>query len=143
MVAGRGGPQAVRVEGYRGALAEAGIDPHIVIDEAFSEMGGTRATEAILAAAGARAHLRGQRPDGHRRHAGAARAGIESREIAVVGFDDIPAARLVTPPLTTVAQFQDRMGARAAEILMERLRATHRSEPRRRCPFNFVERGSA
>ena len=32
-------------------------------------------------------------------------------DIAVVGFDDISAARLITPPLTTVAQFQRDMGA--------------------------------
>jgi LacI family transcriptional regulator len=42
-------------------------------------------------------------------------------DVSVAGFDDILAAALVTPPLTTVAQFQDRIGARAAEKLVERL----------------------
>ena len=46
MIAGRGGPQSVRVEGYRQALVEAGGTPHIVIDDEFSETGGMRATEA-------------------------------------------------------------------------------------------------
>jgi LacI family transcriptional regulator len=38
-------------------------------------------------------------------------------DIAVAGFDDIPVARLLNPPLTTVAQFPERLGRRAAELL--------------------------
>jgi len=65
------------------------------------------------------------------------------REIAVVGFDDISAARLVTPPLTTVAQFQDRMGARAAEILLARLKGDRPAiGTTEEMPFSLVERGS-
>ena len=63
--------------------------------------------------------------------------------MAVVGFDDISAARLVTPPLTTVAQFQDRMGARAAEILLARLKGSARSiGTTEEMPFSLIERGS-
>jgi LacI family transcriptional regulator len=43
-------------------------------------------------------------------------------DMAIVGFDDIPAARLVDPPLTTIAQFPERLGLRAAEMLFELLR---------------------
>jgi LacI family transcriptional regulator len=42
-------------------------------------------------------------------------------DIAIMGFDDIPSARLVYPAPTTVAQFQHKLGQRAAEMLMERL----------------------
>jgi LacI family transcriptional regulator len=42
-------------------------------------------------------------------------------DIAVMGFDDIPAARLVHPTLTTIAQFQDKIGQRAAELLFDRI----------------------
>jgi len=145
MVAGRGGPQGVRIEGYRDALAEAGIEPHVVVDEAFSEVGGTRAAEAILAgdygptaifaandlmAIGVMQALRDRQ------------IGIPG-DIAVVGFDDISAARLVTPPLTTVAQFQDRMGARAAEILLARLNGSTPSiGTTEEMPFSLIERGS-
>src|SRR5262249_47086553 len=45
MIAGTGGPQTVRIAGYRAALHPAGIEPHVVVDEAFSEVGGTRAAE--------------------------------------------------------------------------------------------------
>jgi LacI family transcriptional regulator len=43
------------------------------------------------------------------------------QDIAIAGFDDIPAARLVNPPLTTVNQFQENLGRRAAEMLFERI----------------------
>jgi len=42
--------------------------------------------------------------------------------MAIVGFDDIPVARLVHPPLTTVAQHPEQLGRRSAEMLFERLR---------------------
>ena len=42
-------------------------------------------------------------------------------DLAIVGFDDIPAARYVTPALTTVAQFQEKVGQRAAEMLLAHL----------------------
>jgi DNA-binding LacI/PurR family transcriptional regulator len=42
-------------------------------------------------------------------------------DVAVVGFDDIPAAATSTPPLTTVAQQIERMGRRMAELLLVQL----------------------
>jgi LacI family transcriptional regulator len=42
-------------------------------------------------------------------------------DIAVAGMDDIPAARLVCPPLTTITQYQQNIGRKAAEMLFERL----------------------
>ncbi|HEX4213481.1 MAG TPA: LacI family DNA-binding transcriptional regulator [Candidatus Dormibacteraeota bacterium] len=44
-------------------------------------------------------------------------------DVAVAGFDDIPVAGIIRPPLTTVAQDGVRMGERAAELLFERLTA--------------------
>ncbi|MDB5541764.1 MAG: transcriptional regulator, LacI family [Devosia sp.] len=145
MVAGRGGPQSVRVEGYRAALAEAGGTTHVVIEEEFNEIGGLRAAEAVLAsgyaptaifaandlmAIGVMQALRDR--------------GIDiPREIAVVGFDDISASRLVTPSLTTIAQFQGDMGVKAAQILMERLRGSRPGAGSAlEMPFSLIERGS-
>jgi LacI family transcriptional regulator len=45
-------------------------------------------------------------------------------DIAIAGFDDIPAAALVDPPLTTINQYQDMIGKRATEILFERIHGT-------------------
>lgn len=145
MVAGKGGPQGVRVEGYRTAMAAFGGTEHVVIEDEFSELAGVRAADAVLAsgynptaifaandlmAIGVMQALRDR--------------GIDiPGQIAVVGFDDISAARLVTPPLTTVAQFQADMGVRAAEMMMERLngaRATAGTVIE--MPFTLIERGS-
>lgn len=145
MVAGRGGPQAVRVDGYMAALADCGVEPDVVVDDAFNEDGGFRATQTLLArkvrptaifaandlmAIGAMQALR---------EAGLSVPG----DVAVAGFDDISAARLVSPGLTTVAQFQYDIGLRAAEILLGRLNETTPGTGTSvEMPFRLIERGS-
>jgi LacI family transcriptional regulator len=65
-------------------------------------------------------------------------------DIAIAGIDDIPAARLVNPPLTTINQFQENIGRRAAEMLFERINGTVPEEGRTvEYPFEFVIRESA
>lgn len=145
MVAGRGGPQTVRVDGYMTALAEAGGEPDVVLDETFNEEGGFRAAQVIL--------TRKLRPSAifaandlmaigvmkALREAGLSVPG----DIAVAGFDDISAASLVSPGLTTVAQFQYDIGVRAAEILLGRLHGkTPGTGTAVEMPFKLIERGS-
>jgi LacI family transcriptional regulator len=147
-IAGRGGPRQARLQGYRRALAERGVpvDERLVCLTVFAEGGGQAAMAQLLAltprptavfaandlmAMGALIALR--------------EAGLRAPDdVAVVGFDDIPAARLVEPPLTTVAQFPERLGRRAAEFLFERLAGTAppggRSEA---MPYELVVRRSA
>jgi len=118
-------PREGRVRGYRQALAAH----HIPLEEAlirgstFNEEGGYEAMRELLTitprftAVFAANDLM------------ALGAFIACREegirvpddIAIAGFDNIPAARLVSPALTTVAQYPERTGRHAAEQLMERL----------------------
>jgi LacI family transcriptional regulator len=42
-------------------------------------------------------------------------------DVALVGFDDVPTATAVSPQLTTVRQPIERMGAIAADLLLDRL----------------------
>jgi len=138
-VAFLGGPREVapareRLRGYRRALREFHIplDPGLITTGDFRVAGGRAAMVRLLArrrrftavaaandlmAIGA---LEALRAGGYR----------IPGDVAVVGFDDIPFAAVVDPPLTTVAQPAFRLGA----LAMERLLALMRGEaggPRR------------
>jgi LacI family transcriptional regulator len=57
-------------------------------------------------------------------------AGLKVPEdMAVAGFDDIPIARYVSPPLTTVRVSIARLGQRATERLFEAIESADRHEP--------------
>lgn len=114
---------AERLRGYRAAHADAGIEWNeaLEIDGDFTEAGGYRAAERIAALAprptaifaandsmaiGALSALR--------------EAGIGvPDEMAVVGFDDIPMARYMSPPLTSVRVSICEMGERAVRMLLQ------------------------
>jgi len=69
--------------------------------------------------------------------------GIEpGRDISVVGMDDIPAAALVRPSLTTVRKPRALIGAAAAELLLERIMDPERPRERRLFPGELIERDS-
>ncbi|ADO41675.1 LacI family DNA-binding transcriptional regulator [Ketogulonicigenium vulgare] len=146
IIAGAGGPEQVRIDGYRAAMIAAGCDPVVVgvpkFDEAAGRIAGRRILEmqagitAIFAAndllaIGIMLELRAQNlriPD----------------DIAVFGFDNISAAPLVTPPLSSVTQFQDRMGETAAQILLNRIDGRLEGAATvTEMPFELVLRGSA
>lgn len=125
MLTGSEGPSAYRLIGYSLMLQERGmpLDEGLIKTGDFNEAGGYVAMQALLAqmprptavfaandlmAMGAYLAIK--------------EAGLRIPEdIAVVGFDNIPTAKLVSPPLTTVDQFQRNVGRRAAEMLFERL----------------------
>jgi LacI family transcriptional regulator, galactose operon repressor len=148
MIAGQSGPRLARVRGYRAALAAHGLplDEALIRDGDFSEDGGHRAMQSLLdrphpptavfaasdvMAMGALVAIR--------------EAGLRVPEdVAVVGFDDIPVSRLITPRLTTVAQFQENLGVRAAEMLLERLDGKAPEQGRsEEMPYELIVRESA
>ncbi|MBA2520900.1 MAG: LacI family DNA-binding transcriptional regulator [Chloroflexia bacterium] len=148
MIVGHGGPRRPRIRGYQAALREHRIafDPSLLRETEFVESGGYEAMRELL--------WRSPRPTAvfaanDLLAMGALIALRESglrvpADVAVVGFDDIPAARLVDPPLTTVAQFPRRLGQRAAELLFERLTGNAPEGGRREaCPYELVIRASA
>ena len=115
-----------RLRGYRDAVVELGLetDRKLEIRGDFSEEAGCRAgerlleldprPEAVFAANDAMAigclHALRQ-------------AGVEvPEEIAVAGFDDIPIARFMSPPLTSVGVPIAALGALALERLLEAVR---------------------
>ncbi|MEA2766321.1 MAG: LacI family transcriptional regulator [Gemmatimonadaceae bacterium] len=120
---------AERLRGYRIALREAGIvpDPSLELTGNFTEAGGYAAAIELLAmrvrptaifaandsmAIGALSALR--------------ESGVEVPEdMAVAGFDDIPLARYMDPPLSSVHVPICELGARAVEMLLEGI--THKN----------------
>ncbi|WP_158818796.1 LacI family DNA-binding transcriptional regulator [Methylocapsa sp. S129] len=147
MIAGIGGPQGNRVSGYLRALSEAALAPQLANYGDFNEEGGYRATKDILAAS--------PRPTAifaanDLMALGAMKAIREERlkipdDIAVMGFDDIFAASVVTPALSTINQFQQTLGRVAAEMVLQRLNELPADLPgrHREMPFELVIRQSA
>jgi DNA-binding LacI/PurR family transcriptional regulator len=69
-------------------------------------------------------------------------SGIEvPRQVSVVGFDDIPAASLTNPPLTTVLQDTRRAGELLVETLLRQIAGDPASN--RVIPTRLVVRKSA
>ena len=114
-----------RLEGYRQAITTAGlkVDPSLIMIENFKEDGGYEGAERLLRL--------DTPPDGmfvanNLMTVGALEAlmdaGVEiPRDLLLVGFDDIPWARLTRPRLTTVAQPTYEMGHEAGRLLAARL----------------------
>lgn len=110
-----------RLQGYREALAAAGLDEVAVEDGVFTAAGGARAMTRMLEAG---AKIDGLFVASDLMARGAltvlARAGIRvPDDVAIVGFDDSPVATAVTPPLTTVRQPSYAQGEKMASILLE------------------------
>jgi DNA-binding LacI/PurR family transcriptional regulator len=64
-------------------------------------------------------------------------------EVAIVGMDDIYAAEMTSPPLTTVAKPKYEIGVQAANYLLERISSDKHIEPRQlRIPCQLIIRGS-
>lgn len=145
MIAGRGGPQYVRVQGYEATLKATGLRSRVTLDDEFTEDGGQRAAAKALQADGAPTALIAANDLMAIGAMSALRTAGKSipADVAVTGFDNIPASRLVSPALTTVSQFQDAMGAEAARRLLARLNGDVTgpggSHPH---PFEIIERGS-
>lgn len=127
------GPAADRVLGYQSALHNSGLDTpnEYVVRTEFSRPGGADGMRRLLAveprpdavictndivAIGAIDTLR--------------EAGLRIPEdIAVVGFDDIEAASLVSPSLTTIANPARQVGQAVGRLLLQRIQETEPQPP--------------
>jgi LacI family transcriptional regulator len=68
----------------------------------------------------------------------------EPRDLAVMGYDDIEAAALVTPDLTTVVNPAYEMGCACGRLLLDRMTGEHVGAGREVViPHRLVSRASA
>lgn len=112
---------AQRGLGYREAMVAAGLEPHVFRgSHTISETGDALLREAFTAVPGLTAVFTANDAMAF----GALRAAAEigrrvPEELAIVGFDDIPASGYCHPPLTTVRTFSREMGRLAANRVLD------------------------
>jgi len=135
----------LREAGFRTAMAAAGVP----VDESLVRVGGYRPETAEAPARELLTH-----PDPPTAvFAANDLSAIRTMEVArdlglrvptdvsVVGFDNVPESALATPPLTTVSQPLQEMGAQALGLLLDLLAGRER-EAHLRLPTRLVERAS-
>lgn len=135
-----------RLEGYRKALAEAELsyNPNLVRHSDFTQESGYETMKEIIDNF---SNFTALFAAGDLMAMGAIKAIKEKglkipEDIAVVGFDDIPAARFADPPLTTVRQPIYDIGALAAEVLIGILEGRRVKEDHIIMPIQLIIRKS-
>jgi LacI family transcriptional regulator len=148
MIQGPPGAGGMRNDGYLRALQEVGVslDPDLVVSGDWTRIGGAKAARHLL--------TRDDPPtaifcandlialgtiDTARE------LGVEiPNQLALMGFDDIELAAMLSPPLTTVSNLAYETGLVAGVLLRERMTGTYRDAPRTvTLPCRLVRRGSA
>ncbi|WP_231129328.1 LacI family DNA-binding transcriptional regulator [Bifidobacterium choloepi] len=134
-----------RTAGFTDALAEEGLEPVMKISGSYDMEHGLAAMAAVLEAVpdvdGVFAHsdkiaagaLRVLHQEGRR----------VPEDVAIIGFDDLQAARLLTPQLTTLAQPLPDMAQAATEMLEHRLEHGEWKVSAQRFPVHLTVRDSA
>jgi LacI family transcriptional regulator len=137
----------LREAGYRKALADAGIevDEDLIRIGSYSRDGAHAPAMAMLSLP--------DRPTGIFAANDLSALGIIDvarqldlevpRDLSVVGFDDIPESAQSTPPLTTIHQPLQHMGAEAMKLLLTFLDGTPVESRHVRLPVSLVRRGSS
>ena len=133
-----------RAEGFREAMAAAGLTPFAVVDGMYKRPVAMECTRQLLA---------GERPDAifagndHMAFAvcDALRiAGLEpGRDISVVGFDDVPQAGWASYDLTTYRQPVNRMVEATVGLLLDQIEAGTTAPQSMEIDGELILRGSA
>lgn len=121
-----------RLAGFRGAMADHGLDAGAILDVALGPVASAASAQALLA--------HPLRPTAvicfNDVMAGGIANGLTDLgvkvgpEFSVVGFDDLAEAELVRPRLTSIATFPAEIGEAAARLLLDRLATPERSDRR-------------
>jgi LacI family repressor for deo operon, udp, cdd, tsx, nupC, and nupG len=124
---------AARLDGYRRALRDAAVaeDPRLIVTgDDWTLTTGEIAAEQLIAQGHAFTAIFAQSDQ----LALGAISALRTRglrvpdDVSVIGYDDIPVARFVDPPLTTIQQPMREVGAAAAAIVIDGIRAQRAGE---------------
>ena len=143
-----GGPEGwiesrTRESGWRAALEAAGAKPPAVLAGDWSARSGylagrrlakLRSVTAVFAA-------NDQMSLGVLRALHEAGRGVPD-EVSVIGFDDIPEAAFLTPPLTTIRQDFTEVGRRSLDLMLAQLASGSRMDSKLVVPAQIVVRQS-
>lgn len=113
---------ALRAEGWRTALAEAGLPQDLLLEGDWSAGGGYEIGRRLAVRCTATALFVGN----DQMALGLLRAFNETgvrvpEDVSVVGFDDQPESGYFTPPLTTVHQDFEELGRRCMDIMLKEI----------------------
>lgn len=140
------GQSRERQRGYEEALRDAGIPvrPDYLASGDFVFDSGLRAARALLALPERPTAIFCANDD---MAFGALQAAAElglkvPADVSIAGFDDVPAAAAVTPPLTTVRQPLEEIGMRAVDELIAIIGGRQKSGSRIELPARLVVRES-
>ncbi len=124
-----------RYDGYAAALAKEGLSPHAALRSYgdFTAESGYRQALALLER---NSHIDAIVATNDLLAFGAIRACQTKslrvpQDVAVVGFDDIPLARVFSPMLTTLRQPTEETASDCVNLLLERIKNKDMSNPRR------------
>lgn len=136
-----------RLAGHAAALAEAGLalDPELTVPGDFDPASGFAAGRRLLALPQPpTAIVASDDSEAFGVLWAAHEAGAHvPHDLSVVGFDDVPMAEQVNPPLTTVRQPLRAMGQRAADLLIAWVERGEKPTPNRQVlPAQLVVRAS-
>ena len=134
-----------RTAGFLAALAEDGLEPVMVCSGSYERENGLRSMERILEVC--------PDVDGVFAHSDKIAAGVLAAlnkagrrvpdDVAVIGFDDLQAAGLLNPPLTTLSQPLNTVAEAATEMLSYRLEHDAWKVTSQRFPVHLTIRESA
>jgi DNA-binding LacI/PurR family transcriptional regulator len=135
-----------RVQGWRGALEEAGVEPPYLLHGDWSPRSGYEAGRLLAQVKELTAVFVANDQMALGLLGAFRAAGIRvPADVSVVGFDDIPESEFFAPPLTTIRQEFSEVGRESIRILLEQLDGTSRQDglyPRLEVPATLITRSS-
>ena len=133
-----------RYNGFTAALGEKGakLDPSLIVEGAYTRQSGEEAGARLLAAGPTAIFASNDAMAAGLADAARKKGLALPRDLSIVGFDDDPIAKTMHPPLSSIRQPLEEMGAKACEMLVAAMGNKGSRNAHADVPFDTVERSS-